>query len=112
MFYRTVSGHCPVEEFLDGLSGQQAQKTTWVLKLLEELDVVPAQYFKKMVGTEELWEIRVRLGSNILRFLAFFDGPRVIVLAHAFRKKTQKTPQQEIRTAEERRRDYFRRKER
>lgn len=110
MFYRTVSGHCPVEEFLDGLSGKQAQKATWVLKLVEELDVVPPQYLKKMIGTEKLWEIRVRLASNTLRFLAFMDGSRLVILAHAFHKKTQKTPQQDIRTAEDRRRDYFRRK--
>jgi len=26
-FYRTESGACPVEEFLDGLNARQAQKT-------------------------------------------------------------------------------------
>ena len=32
LFYRTKSGACPVEEFLDSLTGQQAQKVTWVLR--------------------------------------------------------------------------------
>ena len=33
-FYKTESGKCPVEEFLDSLSSKQAQKVTWVLRLI------------------------------------------------------------------------------
>ena len=111
IFYRSASGNCPVEEFLDSLSGKQAQKVAWVLRLVEDLDRVPAQYFQKMVGTEDLWEVRVKFASNIFRLLCFFDGATLVVMAHAFQKKTQKTPVQAIEVAEERRRDYFRRKE-
>ena len=50
-----------MEEFLDSLSGKQAQKVIWVLRLIEELDSVPSQYLKKLAGTEDLWEIRARL---------------------------------------------------
>ncbi len=112
VFYRTASGHCPVEEFLDSLSGKKAQKVAWVLRLVEELDFVPPQYFQKMVSTEDLWEVRVQAGSDIFRLLGFCDGPLLVVLAHGFQKKAQKTPRPAIRTAEERRRDYFRRKRR
>ena len=111
-FYRTPSGNSPVEEFLDTLSPKQTQKAAWVLRLIEELDAVPRQYFQKMPNTEDLWEVRVRAGTNIFRFLGFFDGARLVVLSHAFQKKTQKTPRQAIRLAEERKRDYFRRKKR
>jgi len=92
------------------LSSKQAQKAAWVLKLVEDLDIVPSEYFQKMPNTEELWEVRVRAGSNIFRFLGFFDGAKLVVLAHAFQKKTQKTPRQAIRLAEKRKRDYSRRK--
>ena len=109
-FYETASGQKPIEEFLDQLSSKQAQKVTWVLKLIEEIDRVPSTYFKKMVNTEDLWEVRVVAGSNIFRLLCFFDGPNLLVLAHVFQKKTQKTPKRAIKTAEERKRDYFRRK--
>jgi len=47
-FYRTEAGYCPVEKFLDSLPGKQAQKVAWVLKLIEELDFVPVQYFKNL----------------------------------------------------------------
>ena len=110
IFYETASGRSPVEEFLDTLSTKQALKTAWVINLVEDMGVVPAQYFQKMPSTEDLWEVRVKVGSNIFRFLGFFDGRKLVVLSHAFQKKTQKTPRQAIRLAEERKRDYFRRK--
>jgi len=43
-------GALPVEEFLASLNPKQAQKVAWVLQLAEELDLVPVQYFKKLVG--------------------------------------------------------------
>jgi hypothetical protein len=46
-FYRLPNGNRPIEEFLDSLTGKQAQKVLWVLRLVEELEVVPRQYFKK-----------------------------------------------------------------
>jgi phage-related protein len=110
VFYRTSSAHSPIDDFLDSLSSKQARKVAWVLRLVEELEIVPKQYFKKMVNTEDLWEVRVRTGSNIFRLLGFFDGAKIVVLSHAFQKKTQKTPLRAVKLAEERRRDYFARK--
>ena len=71
-FYRTESGKSPVEDFLDSLSGKQAQKVIWVLRLVEELDVVPRQYLKKLVNTDDIWEVRVQFGGNIFRLLGFY----------------------------------------
>lgn len=99
-----------MQEFLDTLSPKQAQKTAWIMTLVEELEIVPGQYFQKMSSTDDLWEIRVKVGGNIFRFLGFFDGAMWVVLSHAFQKKTQKTPRQAIRLAEERKKDYFKRK--
>jgi len=96
---------------LDSLSAKQAQKTAWVLQLIEELDVIPSQYFKKLVNTDDIWEIRIQLGGNIFRILGFLDGEHLVILNHAFQKKTQKTPLNEIKIAENRKRDYFRRKQ-
>lgn len=109
-FYRTEAGHSPVEEFLNSLSGKQAQKVAWVLQLIEELDLAPAQYFKKLVNTDDIWEVRVQIGNNIFRLLGFIDGARVIILNHAFHKKSQKTPMKEIKRSEARKKDYFRRR--
>ena len=109
IFYRTESGSCPVEEFLDSLSAKHAQKATWVMQLVEELEIIPVKYFKKMTGTDGLWEIRVQSGNNIFRLFGFLEGNNIIVLNHAFQKKTQKTPKKEIQVSEARKKDYLRR---
>lgn len=111
-FYKTAKGQCPVEEFLESLTAKQSKKVTWVLRLIEDLPVVPSKYFKKLTNTDDIWEIRIKVGSDIFRLLGFFDGANLVVLDYAFQKKTQKTPRQVIKVAEDRKRDYFdRRKE-
>lgn len=110
IFFKTDTGRSPVEEFLDTLSAKQALKAAWVINLVEDMDIVPSQYFQKMKNTEDLWEVRVKVGGNIFRFLGFLDGRKLVVLSHAFQKKTQKTPRQAIHLAEERKRMYFKRK--
>jgi phage-related protein len=108
-FYRTQSGGCPVEEFLDTLTGKQAQKVIWVLRLVEQLDPVPVQYLKKLVGTDGLWEARAQHGGDTFRLFGFFEGPQFWVVS-GFAKKTEKVPRQEIELAEARRQDYLSRR--
>lgn len=48
-FYRLPNGQSPIETFLDSLTGKQAQKVLWVLQIIEELESVPHQYFKKLL---------------------------------------------------------------
>jgi phage-related protein len=109
-FYQTHSGRSPIVEFIDALAGKQAQKVAWVLQLIEELDVVPTQYFKKLVNTDEIWEVRVQYAGDIFRLLGFFDGAKLIILTNGFAKRTQKTPADEIKLAEARKREYIGRK--
>jgi phage-related protein len=109
LFYRTIDGRCPVQEFLDSLPGKVAQKIVWVLRLLEDMDIVPASYFKKLVGTEDIWECRIQFGSNAYRIFCFFMNNSV-VLTHGFVKKSQKTPAREIERAEAYRRDFLKRR--
>lgn len=109
IFYRTVDGKCPVQEFIDSLPGKVAQKIVWVLRLLEDLEIVPSSYFKKLVGTEEIWECRIQFGSNAYRIFCFFMDNSV-VLTHGFVKKSQRTPMNEIERAEAYRKDFLRRR--
>ena len=109
-FYTSVSGKQPVREFLDQLNEKQVSKVLWTLKFIREHEKIPGQYFKKLVNTDGLWEIRVSQGSNIFRLLCFFDGDEIIILTNGFQKKTQKTPKQEINLAEKRKREHLARK--
>lgn len=110
-FYHSTSGRCPVESFMESLPDKTVKKIAWVLRTVREVNPVPAQYLKKLTNTDDIWEIRATLGSNTFRLLCFFDGNDLIVATNGFAKKTNKVPQQEIKKAEERKQDYFRRKE-
>ena len=98
-----------MEEFLDELPGKVAQKVVWVLKLIEDMDVVPSTYFKKLEGTE-IWECRVGFASNAYRILCFFGSGNTVVLTHGFGKKTEKIPTTEIDRADSCRREYLARR--
>lgn len=110
IFYKTVAGKSPIQEFLDQLPSRLARKTLWTFKLIKEIPVVSEQYFKKLNGTDELWEIRVGFSNHAVRFLGFWDEGNLIVLTNGFMKKTQKTPQTEIKIATQRKQDYLTRK--
>jgi len=80
-------------------------------------DMGDAQTMKdiaKLLAEEKgksLYEMRIKLDYNIFRLLGFFDTSRFVVLVNGFQKKTQKTPRQDIRVTEKRKRDYVRRKQ-
>jgi len=109
-FYKTASGKCPVEDHLDSLTDNQVTKIARVLKLIRELDRVPSKYFKKLINTEDIWEVRVDVGKNTFRLLGFFHGKELIILTNSFQKKSQKTPSNEIRLAEKRKKDFLSRR--
>ncbi len=56
-----MASYAGVKEFLNSLSGKQVQKVIWTLKLIKELETVPKQYFKKLISTDDIWEVRVKL---------------------------------------------------
>lgn len=110
IFYRTKDGNCPVERYLDSLSAKVAQKITWVLNLIEDLDFIPKQYYKKLKGTDDIWECRIKSGSNYHRILSFMYKNNFIVLTHGFIKKTSKVPKKEIKKAEDYKKDFYERR--
>ena len=109
-FDRFENGKCPVESYLESLSNKQVEKVFFVLDLIENIDIVPRKFFKKLEATDDIWEVRIQYGNNIFRLFGFFDGNELVVLNHAFTKKIQKIPKKEIKIAEQRKKDYFSRR--
>ena len=109
-FYTTASGRCPVREHLDALPDGTVRKIAWVLRVVRDLERVPASFLKKLVNTHDIWDIRVKVGRNTFRLLGFFHGQDLIVLTNSFQKKSQKTPRGEIELAEQRKADYLNRR--
>jgi phage-related protein len=62
-----------------------------------------------LVNSGDIWEIRVEMGGDAFRLLGFLHGAKFVVLTHAFRKKSQKTPLTDLRLAEQRKEEYIRR---
>jgi phage-related protein len=80
------------------------------LRLIREAEQVSADYFKKLVNTNDIWEVRVHQEKLSIRILGFFHKNEFIILTNGFIKKSQKTPADEIHLAEERRKDFLSRK--
>ena len=66
------------------------------------------EIFKKLENTE-IWEFRTLYNKIAYRLFAFWDteSESLIVATHGIIKKTQKTPNKEIRRAESIRNEYF-----
>jgi len=92
------------------LRTNQFEKVSLVLDLIEQLDIIPQEHFKKLKGSDDIWEIRVQYGNNIFRLLGFFEANNIVILNNAFTKKTQKTPAREINIAEKRKREYLKKR--
>jgi phage-related protein len=94
------------QTFFDKQSKKVKAKIVWTFDLVEDLQRIPETYLKHIENTDGLYEIRVKLGSDIFRIFCFFDQEQLVVLANGFQKKTQKTPKQEIELALKIRAEY------
>jgi len=106
-FYRTSRGDHPVEEFVDQLPDKESQKVLWIFRLIERVDQIPSQYFRKLTDSDDIWECRVATSGSAYRFFCFFWRGNRLVLTHGYSKKTQRTDPREISRAERYRQDYL-----
>lgn len=74
-------------------------KIDWVIGLVRSLPIIPEKFFKHLEGTDGLYEIRVKVGSDIFRIFCCFDKGNIIILFNGFQKKSDKTPHDEIEKA-------------
>jgi phage-related protein len=88
----------PVKEFIDGQVLKIQQKIFIYLELLQEnggrLNYPYSSHIK-----DKIWELRIDFAKNCYRIFYFVFIDKRIILLHAFLKKTNKTPRQEIQKA-------------
>jgi phage-related protein len=97
-FYEDETGNRPVEEFLERLSDEQVGKILQVFEMLEEWGPrLPFPYSSQVEG--RLRELRVHYGRTLYRVFYYGDARRTFVLLHAFEKRSQATPDSEVRVA-------------
>lgn len=97
---------CPVKEFLDQLKFEDlklAGKTEYLIYKLEN-GLLGQKESEKL--TDDIYELRVRQGSNITRVFYFFLIGNKAIITHGCRKKKGKVPE-EIKRAEGYREKYL-----
>ena len=106
--YRTVIRYKEYfDDFLRAQRPKVVEKIIQTLRMIEVLERIPATYLKHIEGSDGLFEIRVQFASDIFRVFCFFDDGKLVVLLSGFQKKTQKTPQAEIKRAESLMVEYY-----
>lgn len=96
VYFESSRGERFVKEFIDKQSSVVKGKYIGMIDFLEEYgSFLSAKYTKKI--RKDLYELRIT-GKEQIRVL-YTVREKDIILLHAFKKKTQKTPQKEIKTA-------------
>ena len=98
------------KDFYLSLNSNAQEKLEYVFKVIRTVDMIPQKFLKHLEGTEGLYEIRVKVGSDIYRVFCCFDEGRIIILFNGFQKKSQKTPKKEINKALKLKKEYFNKK--
>ncbi len=100
IIYYTDQDKSPIVDFLLQLSPKARAKVLREIDLLKEYGfALGMPSIKKISGTSDLWELRVKQSSNNYRVFYFQSFDETFVLLHAFHKKSQKAPRREIDTA-------------
>lgn len=114
-FYEDSSGKSELWEFLEELRVKAAtskdariqyKQISLYIQLLQDNGTMLPENITKHLD-DGIWELRP--GSN--RVFYFFYQDNTFVLLHQFRKKSQKTPQRELKKAKAERDNYLAQKE-
>ena len=106
--YHDQRGQSPTDEFLRSLQVKDRARVARAILLLE--DYGPAlrmPHARHLQG--KVWELRIDGRPNSYRVLYAGVPGRKFVLLHVLAKKTDKTPKQDIETAQRRLSDYLER---
>lgn len=110
IFYQTADGSEPVKDFLLDLDEKMRAKVIRTIQLLEANGFKLREPFSKHLD-DGIFELRIQIATDITRVLYFFFIGDKAVLTNGFKKKTNKTPPQEIEKAKLYRLDFIKRQE-
>ncbi len=99
VFYRTDNGVEPVRDWLKSLPMVERRTIGEDIKAVQFRWPLGMPLVRKLSG--KVWEVRIQLPTRIARVLFTVRGGKLVLL-HGFIKKTQATPQTELRLAESR----------
>ena len=100
-FFKTKSGNSPIEKYIDKLPEEDQARFLEVVDEIEREGLEACRViFKPIEG--KLWEIKFRAGTSGYRVFYVLITKDEMVWLHVIKKKTQKTPKKELKTARQR----------
>ncbi|MDW7659885.1 MAG: type II toxin-antitoxin system RelE/ParE family toxin [Bacillota bacterium] len=112
IIYFTRNNKYPILDFFEKIPKKDVAKILRDIDLLEEFGLsLGMPYIKKMSGTKDIWELRIKQSTNNYRVFYFTMKPQQIILLNAFQKKTSRTPSKELNKAIEYMNEYLERSE-
>jgi phage-related protein len=107
-FYEKENGEIPIEKFLNSLDTKMRAKTLGLMDVLQDKGNELREPYSKNLGNG-IFELRIKIASNITRILFFFYLNKRIIITNGFMKKTRKTPKSELQKAKKYRLNYIER---
>lgn len=74
-------------DFYDNQTLSVQRKINYVLNLIRVEEKIPSKFFKNVENVAGLFEIRIKMESNIYRIFCCFDEGQLVVLFNGFQKK-------------------------
>lgn len=99
-YYETKAGNCPIREFIDELSYLLQEELVEAIDVLESGEILKMPLSKPLYNVYRgLNELRLKDNSGNYRIFYYIKVKDGIYFLHGFKKKTQKTPQRELKIA-------------
>lgn len=85
--------------FFESLDQKSKKKVKEILYLVCYVKLIPEKFLKHIKGVKGLYEIRVSTWNGNYRIFCHFKSEKRLVLLNCFRKRSMKTPINEITLA-------------
>ena len=92
-------------DFISTLDENASKKIFYSLDMLKTQDRVSEKFVKYI--RDEIYELRAESKGNIYRVFFCFEEENIVLLFNGFQKKTQKTPESQIKQAIKLKDEYY-----
>ncbi len=106
IFYRSASGKCAIEEFIEDLPIEDAKEVVASIAALRELGNKARRPLADYLE-DGIYELRARRLKKQFRVLYTFAGRQIILLLTGFIKKSKAVPASKKRKAKALKNDYL-----
>ncbi len=104
MYYKTY-----FQDFFCSLEKGAQEKVVYVLRYVQQTERWNQKFVKHL--RNGIFELRVEYNGNAYRVFFILDNGNIVVLFNGFKKKTQKTPQQDLVQAIKLKEEYYENKQ-